>query len=246
MRKLITTLLLLLAPLVAHAEPRYAVLSLLSDRLTIVNRDMSTGSNIDRNVRDVLPIPGNLLDRNMALAMDDALREAGVKTAAVMLFTSDKAIFSRQAQLLDAAAGTAALLDAVRPVLRGVDATHLILATKYRHEARLQVDDGYVGSGLLEGLGFFVDRTYEPRHVATAAVAPGFLSAFAYFKLALLDLATGRLVREEAVFASQTSMGRESRTGHPWDAMSAEQKVAALDRLLKTETPVAMRKLIAP
>jgi hypothetical protein len=246
MRKVVAALLLLFAPLLAHAEPRYALLSLLSDRLTIVNRDMATGSNIDRNHRDFLALPGNTLDKDMGLAMDDALRAAGVTSPPVILFTSDRAIFARQAELLDASAGTAALLDAVRPVLRGVDATHLVLATKYRHDARLKVDDGYVGSGLLEGLGFFIDRTYEPRHVGTTAVAPGFLSAFAYFKLALLDLATGRVVREEAVFASETRMGIESASGHPWDAMSAEQKVAAIDHLLKTETPIAMRKLIAP
>jgi len=178
--------------------------------------------------------------------MDDGLRAAGVKTQPVMLFTSDPKIFARQAALLDASAGTAALLDAVRPVLRGVDASHLILATKYRHDARLRVDDGYVGTGQLEGLGFYVDRTYETRHVGTTATAPGYLSAFAYFKLALLDLATGQVMREVPVFASETSMGRESQTGHPWDAMTPEQKVAALDHLLKTETPIAMRKLVAP
>jgi hypothetical protein len=207
---------------------------------------MATGSNLDRNVRDAVALPGNLLDKTMVLAMDDALRAAGVKSQPVLLFTSDKSIFARQAELLDASAGTAALLDAVRPVLRGVDATHLVLATKYRHEARLKIDDGYVGSGVLEGLGFFVDRTYEPRHVGTVAVAPGFLSAFAYFKLALLDLATGRVLREQAVFASETSMGIESTSGHPWDAMSAEQKVAAIDHLLRTETSIAMRKLLPP
>jgi hypothetical protein len=245
MRKIAIALLLLL-PVLARAEPRYALLSLLSDRLTIVTRDMATGSNIDHNHREILPLPGNVLDKDMVLAMDDALRSTGVRAQPVLLFSSDRAIFARQAELLDAAAGTAALLDAVRPVLRGVDASHLILATKYRHDARLQVGDGYVGSGLLEGLGFFIDRTYEPRHVATVAVAPGYLSAYAYFRLALIDLASGRVVREIPVFASETRMGAESTSGHPWDSMTSEQKVAALDHLLKTETPIAMKKLIAP
>jgi hypothetical protein len=247
MRKLAIAFLLLCMPLGAHAaHARYAVLSLLSDRLTIVNRDMATGSNVDHSHRDALEVPGNLLDRNMVLVMDDALRAGGATAPAVILFTSDAAIFGRQAQLLDASAGTAALLDAVRPVLRGVDATHLILATKYRHDARLQVGDGHVDVGRLEGLGFFIDRTYEPRHVGTLAQAPGFLSAFAYFRLTLIELATGRVLREVPVSASQTRMGAESPSGHPWDAMSAEQKIGALEHLLKGETPLAMAKLIAP
>ena len=90
MRKTALALLLVLLSAAVQAEPRYALLSLLSDRLTVVNRDMATGSNIDRNVRDAVAIPGNLLDKTMVLAMDDALRAAGVKSQPVLLFTSDK------------------------------------------------------------------------------------------------------------------------------------------------------------
>ena len=174
-RCMLSLVLILASVLAGAAEPRYAVLSLLSDRLTIVTRDMATGSNIDRNHRETLAIPGNLLDKNMVLAMDDALQAAGARDEPVMLFTSDPAIFARQAQLLDESGGTASLLEAVRPVLKGVNASYLVLASKYRHDARLQVQDGYVGSGQLEGLGFYVDRLYEPRRIGTMGVAPGYL-----------------------------------------------------------------------
>src|SRR6185503_14718331 len=119
MRKLVLVMVLAAASLGAGAEPRYAVLSLLSDRLAIITHETTTGSHIDRNRRESMPIPGNLLDKNMVLDLDDALRAAGVKSGAVLLFTSDAAIFSRQAQLLDDANGTAQLLEAVRPVLKG-------------------------------------------------------------------------------------------------------------------------------
>jgi hypothetical protein len=246
MVRMLLALVLLTAAAAAGAEPRYAVLSLLSDRLTIVTRDMVTGSHIDRNHRDTLAIPGNLLDKNMVLAMDDGLHGAGAKGETVLLYTSDPAIFARQAQILDTAAGTAALLDAVRPVLRGVDATYLVIASKYRHDARLQLDDGYVGSGALDGLGFYIDRTYEPRRIGTIGVAPGYLSAYAYYRLSLIDLATGKVVREVPVFASETRLGTDAASGHPWDAMSSADKVAALDRLLRNETPRAMAALVKP
>ncbi|HZZ93482.1 MAG TPA: hypothetical protein VFE23_13045 [Usitatibacter sp.] len=246
MVRVLLALALLAAGAAAAAEPRYAVLSLLSDRLTIVTRDMATGSHIDRNHHDFLAVPGNLLDRNMVLALDDALHAAGAQGRTVLLFSGDPAIFARQAQGLDAGAGTAALLDAVRPVLRGVDATHLVLATKYRHDARLQVEDGYVGSGMLEGLGFYVDRTYEPRRIGTIGVAPGYLAAYTYYKLSLVELASGRVVREVPVFASETRLGSAAVSGHPWDAMSSADKVAALDRLLRAETPQATARLLAP
>jgi len=244
MRKTVVTLLLLFVPLLVRAEPRYALLSLLSDRLTIVTRDMATGSNIDHNHRDTVAIPGNLLDKNMVLDLDDALRAAGVKSGAVLLFTSDAAIFSRQAQLLDDANGTAQLLEAVRPVLKGVDATHLVLATKYRHDARLKVADGYVGSGSLDGLGFYIDRTYEPLRTGTIGATPGFLAAFTYYKLALIDLSTGHVVREVPVFASESRLGTEGESGDPWDSMSVEDKAAILARLLRAETPQAVARLL--
>jgi hypothetical protein len=245
---MLSLVLILASVLAGAAEPRYAVLSLLSDRLTIVTRDMATGSNIDRNHRETLAIPGNLLDKNMVLAMDDALQAAGARDEPVMLFTSDPAIFARQAQLLDESGGTASLLEAVRPVLKGVNASYLVLASKYRHDARLQVQDGYVGSGQLEGLGFYVDRLYEPRRIGTMGVAPGYLAAFTYFKLSLIDLGSGHVVREVPVFASMSRVGTDdqSASGHPWDSMTSGEKVAAIDKLLKAETPVAMKKLLAP
>jgi hypothetical protein len=246
MVRILLALALFTAGVASAAEPRYAVLSLLSDRLTIITRDMSTGSHIDHNHRDVVAVPGNLLDRNMVLAMDDALHAAGAQGRTVLLFSNDPAIFARQARGLDAGEGAAALLEAVRPVLRGVDATYLVLASKYRHDARLHVEDGYVGSGMLDGLGFYIDRAYEPRRNGTIGVAPGYLAAFTYYKLSLIDLATGRVVREVPVFASETRLGTDAVSGHPWDAMSSADKVAALDHLLRGETPQAMGRLLAP
>lgn len=246
MRNVALTLLLAAASFAACAQQRYAVLSLLSDRLTIVTHDTTTGSHIDRNRRESMPIPGNLLDKNMVLALDDALRAAGVKDGGVLLFTGDPGIFARQAQLLDDADGTARLLDAVRPVVKGANATHLVLATKYRHDARLKVADGYVGSGALDGLGFYIDRTYEPLRTGTIGATPGFLAAFTYYKLALIELSTGRVVREVPVFASESRLGTEGASGDPWDSMSSEDKAAILAKLLREETPQAVARLLAP
>jgi len=121
-------------------ERRYAVLSLLSDQMTIVTHDMATGSSLDRNRREAFAVPGNVLDKRAVLAIDDALRRAQVKPDAVLLFTSDPAIFAAQARLLEDEAGAGSLLASLRPVLQGAHATHLILASKYRHDAMLQFD----------------------------------------------------------------------------------------------------------
>ena len=59
MRRLLALLLLsLLVPLAAIAQDsrRYAVLSLVGDKLLIVTREMTTGSRLDKNERTVVEL----------------------------------------------------------------------------------------------------------------------------------------------------------------------------------------------
>ena len=231
----------------AEGEGRYAVLSLLSDQLTVVVRGArTTGSNIDQNRHQALAVPGHALDKRMVLTMDDALRAAGVK-APVLLFTMDPAIFERQAQLVDSGEGVASLLDAVRPVLKGVDARYLILATKYRHGANLRLANGSIGTGTLSGLGFYVDTQVESyEQDGEGRTGTGFVAAYAYFLLSVIDLQTGRVMHETPVMGSRLALGFRSTTGNPWDAMSAEEKIASLEYVLRSETRRVMPELLAP
>lgn len=245
-RALLVLALLFAASVGAHAaEARYAVLSLLSDQLTIVTHDLGTGTVLDANRRTVLPVPDHGLDKRAVLALDDALRRAGVAEP-VLLFTQDPAIFARQAELLDANAGPAALLQALKPVLAGAHATHLVLATKYRHEASLRLADGSVGSGQLEGLGFYVDRAFRTKNVDTGEKSVGFLAPFAFFRLTLIDLATGQVIRDIRLPASSVVSSSRGESGDAWEALSARDKVRMLETLIRQETAREVPNLIAP
>lgn len=245
----IAAVLLLAATCIAHAadaDARYAVLSLLSDEITVVVRgDTTTGATIDRNRRQALAVPGHVLDKRMALAIDDALRAAGATTPPVLLFTLDPAIFERQAQLLGSGQGAAGLLDAVRPVLKGADARYLVIATKYRHEAAMRFSNGSAGTGTLSGLGFYVDTQMESHEYGGAGrTGTGFVAAYAYYLLSLVDLESGRVVREVPVLGTQLALGFRSESGNPWDAMTPQEKIAALERLLRAETRRVMPELL--
>jgi hypothetical protein len=238
---------LLTLALAAHAEERrYAALSLLSDQLTIVTHDMGTGSSLDQNRSQAVAVPGNVLDKREVLAIDDALRRAKVAPEAVLLFTTDPKVFARQAHLLDAEGGPAQLLEVLEPVLRGAHATHLVLASKYRHDAALQMYSGKVGSGKLEGLGFYVDRAMRTRIVETGESGVGFVAPFTYFRLTLIDLRTGQVVKDVPIFASDSRSAARSTSGEAWDAMTPESKARALEQLLRQETFRAMPELLAP
>src|ERR1700682_5699761 len=139
MRTLIAALVLLAAPLLAQAEERrYAVLSLVGDQLLIVKRENSTGSRLDQNVRLAVPVPDGSLDRAVLLAMDEAIRKADPSAKPVLLSTRDPALYSVAQNSLDSG-GTARVFEAVRPVVVGARATHLILVTKHRHQAMLRL-----------------------------------------------------------------------------------------------------------
>jgi len=214
--------------------------------MTIVTHDMATGSSLDRNRREAFAVPGNVLDKRAVLAIDDALRRAQVKPDAVLLFTSDPAIFAAQARLLEDEAGAGSLLASLRPVLQGAHATHLILASKYRHDAMLQFAHDKVGSGKLEGVGFYIDRTMRTRRGDTGEHAVGFLAPYAYFRLSLIDLATGQVLRDVPVFASVALSAARSASGDAWDVMTPQQKANAIEALIRQETARAIPDLIAP
>jgi len=243
MRALLTALLLVsFFPLHAAEKRTYAVLSLIGDRLMIATRDLSTGSRLDQNVRNYVELSSPAIDNTTVLAMESAVKRAEPATEVVLLAARDPAIFAAQARMLEKDSGTEALLPAIRQVLAGAQASHLLLATKVRHAAMLRLDEGHVGSGWLEGVGFYVDRTMRVTNRATREASTGFLAPFAYFRIALVDLATGKVVRERNVIASMTHGRQES--SHPWDTMSSEEKIQALEEIIRRETARAVPELI--
>jgi hypothetical protein len=132
-------------------------------------------------------------------------------------------------------------------VLKGVDARYLILATKYRHEANLRLSNGSTGVGSLSGLGFYVDTQMESYELdGEGRTGTGFIAAYAYFLLSVIDLQTGRVVHQEPVMGSQFALGYRSTTGNPWDSMSAQEKIDALEHVLRVETGRVMPELVAP
>lgn len=246
MRAFVVGLLLLLAPLGGvAAEPRkYAVLSLIGDRLLLVTREMSTGSRLDRNERSYVELQEPALDNATALAIDDALKKAGA-SGAVLLAVRDPRIFGLQRDMLEASGDTAALLAGLRDMLGQVKATHLVLATKYRHASMLRMAEGNVGSGSLEGLGFYIDPVMQTQRSDTGERGTGFLAPFAYFRLTLIDLADWKVVREERVLGSTVRSAARSKSGHPWEAMSPAAKVRVLQGIIRREVADAVPKLVA-
>jgi hypothetical protein len=221
------------------AERAYAVLSLVGDRISVVRHAPVTGSNLDRSQRESFPVTDGSLDRAMLAAVDRALRAQDRSAKPVLLFAPDAALYEAQDRMLDEKGAVTSLLDPVRALLRGSGATHLILATRYRHEAEFERGNSHVGTGILEGAGFYVDRRLDAR-----GRIRGFLGPYLYFQLTLVDLATGTVVAQQQLLGSNAVPAARSDTLDPWDALSPAQKVEALARIARREASKAVPELV--
>ena len=226
-------LALLLATTFAWAQEgrRIAVLSLVGDQLVVVQREMSTGTRIDRNTRTLVPLNSAALDNAMVLAVEREIQRAEPRAQTVLLAARRADLYALQSRGMEEQAAFRSLIDAVREVAARANATHLLLVTKHRAPARLEVSDGSLGDGLLEGLGFYVDPTRTMEHLTSGERSEGFIAPYAYFLLTLVDLRTGVVTSQRPAMESRSAASQKVLT--PWQALSAEQKAAMLENLIR-------------
>jgi hypothetical protein len=129
--------------------------------------------------------------------------------------------------------------------LRDAGFTHLLVVTKHRAPARLQMAGSSIGSGHLSGLGFYVDPTYTTMRMDTLESAKGFIAPYVYVRLALVDLASLQQVRERSITEGIVrSAARNPEGFDAWGAMKAEEKVSMLQDLLRYHVQEAVPLLL--
>jgi hypothetical protein len=227
----------------ATAAERWAALSLLGDRMTVVQARPETGTRVNPNLVNAVPMAEDVLDR-LALRAVVLAKVDGVPEIVPMALR-DRRLYEAQDRLLQGDGALQPLLDAVLKTAAGVQATHLLLIAKSRGEASFAVREGHIGIGRVEGLGFYVDRSSSLQNTATGETDRGYLAPFAYYRLVLFDIARGAVVADARVTASTMYPVAGSGQGNPWDVVSAERKVDDLEKLLNKHTGDALRRLMA-
>jgi hypothetical protein len=223
----------------AHGEngaPRtYAVISLIGDKISVVGHRATVGSSIDRNRQGSMAVQGRTLDDMAVLAASDAIGRVDPRASIVMLASNDPKLYELQEELFEPQPGSRALLaSAIRDPIQGQHASHLILIRKHRADAAMRMQVQYVGSGKIEGVGFYVDPTLPTRNAETNEMGAGFLATFAYIKVALVDATTMAVIREQTVEESATMLTGKSL--NPLDALTPAQKTAALRSMIVKAT----------
>ncbi len=248
MRALLAILLSLASLSTGAAEARrYAVLSLIGDRLLISQYVPATGSRTDTNVREWIQLEDPALEKTSLLAIHQALKKLDPDGKPVLLFAQDGRIYTGQDKVLDAGGSSLNMLEYVRGLLKGQDVTHLILVTKLRHEAQIQLTGSTIGSGMLEGLGFYVDPYIKVLNPKTLDFGRGLVGPFAYFKVTLVDLAPGTVMKEERVVGSTSAGVAEFKDGtDPWAGLSSETKVKLLQGIIRREMARVIPLVVKP
>ena len=247
MRHLLFVLLALAATITQAADARkFAVLSLIGDKLLVAQYTATGGFQADQGVMADVYLDDNSLDKTALQGVSAGLKMFDKSIDPLLLVARDTQLYADQKKLAQEGQSSKALLEKLAPLLRGSGSTHLILLTKHRAEARVrQLKDAYLGSAQLEGLGFYVDsgRTSP----SATPENPGLggtpvLGPFAYFKLELIDLAKGEIVKTETITASRVFSNPES--ANPWATLSNHEKITTLQDMVRTETTKAVPILL--
>ncbi len=227
----------------AAAQPSYAVISLVGDKLDVVTFQPKIGSQLDSNTHQTLTLPQDELDIAALRAINRVLRATAPGAPVALLAASTPDSFADQDRIFS---GSHVTLPAeVDAAVRREGATQLVLVTRHRGDARLRMADGYVGSGKIDGLGFYLDTEMQTEQRQTQVRSVGYIAPFVYVDVSLVDLASSTLLRQDTVMASRAigASNKESSV-HPWDALSSAEKLAMLNKLLSDELQRVVPSLI--
>ena len=235
----------------AHANPqtaatqykKVAITSLIGDTITVDVYRKRVGTMIDVNDQEVLPNKDTVFDEAAMKVAAAALGKALPATSLATLAVPEPGSDLDPAQFL--VDGRISPSHRMVSALRDAGFTHLLVISKHRGPARLRLAEGTIGSGYLRGLGFYVDSTFKTKRLDTLETGTGFIAPYVYIRLALVDLATLQQVRERTITEGFVRSAARNEEGFDaWGAMKAEEKVSALQRLIRSNIEEAVPLLL--
>ena len=220
------------------------MLSLIGDKMEVVVPVAPTGSSIDRNQRFTIPDTTGTLDSLASRLALRAIDQAQRGARAVAIGLPPSSLHDHPEKLLDP--DPIALPGAVVDALVAAKVSHLLLLTKRRDEARAPFLNELQGIGRVQGLGFYVDPHYNVIRGDTREQVRGYIAPYAYLRVSLVDVASGKVVAQQPVAKMTTvPLSTAPNVNSPWDVLSPAQKLRALEDILSSELTLAVAKVLA-
>jgi len=224
------------------AAPKVAVTSLVGDAINITYRRERVGTNMG-NTSTPVKMPGPLLDLAVLKSVQEALEKSlpGASIAALKVpqpgSSTDPALVYADGKVV----ADNILVDA----LRKQGFTHLLTVTRYRAINGVRDSNGVLlGTGQLEGMGFYIDPSVAMQRAGTSESVPGIIAPYLYVELRLVDLNTVEVRGAKPITATSTVAAAHNPAGtDAWGALTAEEKMTALQRLIRANVTEAAQQL---
>jgi hypothetical protein len=231
----------------AHAAepgPRYAVISVVGDKVSLVHQAPTTSGRTDRNYQREIPIVDKTLDKTVTFAVDDALRAAIPGAEPVMMVWSREDLYALQDDLFETGQEAQAARGFLRETLQKAQVQRLVLVTKHRARTNVKLVSARLGSGNLYGLGFYIERI-ELEDRETRERGSGYLAPFAYLRVSLVNVDDMSRLRD--VVTTETAVVMLPATAastNPLDALDGVQKFIELEKVIQAAVAKAVPALL--
>ena len=212
----------------APIPSKIAVLSLVGDSIEIDEYVGQTGTTSKEGIlRQSVPVATPQLDLAALLSAQEALKKLNPLAEVATLAPPTAGSSADPAKLV-----VDGKVDAANPVIASLKKAgygHLIVISKLRAPAQMKLIGASVGHGHITGLGFYIDQRHKVRKVSTGETSPGYMAAFAYLKLSLVDLETLAVSADQDIMreAKETDAGGETGL-NVWEALTPERKTQML------------------
>jgi hypothetical protein len=233
----------------AQTPPRsYAVLSLAGNTLALHANRHQVGSRTDHAPAQVLTLEDQIFDEAAIIAARAAILSTEPRAKLSLMMTQDKGLYGAQNDMFERPDAHTEDRDYLKSLLKTQGATHLVLISKFRSIAQFQLYNSSEGTGVLEGMGFYVDDMINLRRMDTQDGARGMLVPFAYVRVRLLDAATLAVVHEatakQSVVMTQPSL--ESTGMQLFQAQTSADKVQHMRHLLTLAMADMIPRVLPP
>lgn len=220
---------------------KFAALSLLGDNVQLLNLTPSRGDTVQ--VGEWRATPAGGLDNAVLQALNQAVKAADDKREVKLYTSSTRSLFGDPAKLF--VDGKLNLPGNLATAVRSGGAGTLLLVTRSVQEPGLVAMLPARLLASLEGPGFVLDQRPGGQIGFDGQGGLPVFAPYVSLRVALIDLSDFRIRREQSMaVGSRLPVAREA-AANPWAAMTAEQRVQALEALIEAELPKAIAGLVA-
>lgn len=226
--------LLALAAATVHAAPvqKVAVVSVFGDVLHVVTYQPVTGSHVDRNDKRAFPVADRAFDTYATSAGTALIAKSAPGITAMQVAPEATAGVAAETPAKDT---RVSFPEPLAKAFADNGVSHVLLLTRARGAASLQLANGTIGAGTLEGIGFYIDTWFRTKRTDNGETGTGFLAPYAYIDGTLIDVASGTIERSARSTEGTVISAARGTTAslNPWDTLDPKQKVAALQREIR-------------